>query len=85
MAKKWSEIREGKEPEGTALCSEGTIWVCGACGRQSKTRYGFLVGGSTALPDGTRIASQGWDASCMLNAVLCKFPKTGTNWQAVLQ
>lgn len=36
---------------------KGQIFVCCACGKTSKTRYG---------DEGT-----GWDESCMLNAVLC--------------
>lgn len=35
----------------------GAIFVCGACGKTSTTRYG----------DG----SNSWDESCMLNATLC--------------
>lgn len=36
---------------------DGQVFVCGACGRVSKSLYG----------DGT----SGWDESCMFNAVLC--------------
>lgn len=39
---------------------EGTIWVCAACGKTHKDRYGNEG-------DGDR----GWDESCMLHAVLC--------------
>lgn len=35
----------------------GAVWVCGACGKTSKDRYG----------DGR----SSWDESCMLNAILC--------------
>lgn len=38
----------------------GAIWVCGACGKTAKDKYGI---------EGER--SPGWDESCMLNAVLC--------------
>jgi hypothetical protein len=38
---------------------EGEVFVCLACGKRSKDRYG-----SKAL-------DRGWDASCMLNAQLC--------------
>lgn len=38
---------------------EGQVFVCGACGKRSKDRYGF------------KAISHGWDESCMLNAVLC--------------
>lgn len=37
---------------------EGQMWLCTACGRKSKDRYG-----DEAL-------ERGWDESCMLNAVL---------------
>lgn len=40
---------------------DGTTWVCGACGKTSKDRYG----------DG----KSSWDESCMLNAVLCHAEK----------
>lgn len=55
---------------------EGTIWVCGACGKTSRWQYGFdpLLSRAEASP--------GWDESCMLNAVLCHAPR-GLAWQAV--
>ena len=34
----------------------GRIWVCRACGKTARDKYG---------------ESGGWDESCMLNAVLC--------------
>lgn len=37
----------------------GQVWVCAACGKRSRDRYGFQK------------IDHGWDASCMLNAVLC--------------
>jgi len=40
-----------------SFAPKGAIFVCGACGKTSSNLYG----------DGSR----GWDASCMLNAVLC--------------
>ncbi|MDR3502905.1 MAG: hypothetical protein P4L79_10005 [Legionella sp.] len=39
---------------------EGTIWVCAACGKTHKDRYGMEGEGS-----------RGWDESCMMHAVLC--------------
>jgi hypothetical protein len=61
--------------EGSTLCADAHIWVCGACGKTSRTRYGFFKDedGHTweTAPDGQRVASPGWDESCMLNAVLC--------------
>jgi hypothetical protein len=38
----------------------GTIWVCGACGRVSKDRYGYEK------------LHSGWDESCISNAFLCR-------------
>lgn len=40
---------------------KGTIWVCAACGKTHKDRYG---------EDGE--GDRGWDESCMLKAVLCE-------------
>lgn len=40
---------------------KGTIWVCAACGKTHKDRYG---------EDGE--GDLGWDESCMLKAVLCE-------------
>lgn len=54
--------------EGTKLCAEDDIWVCGACGKTSRTQYGFDEANvSTAM--------RGWDESCMLNAILVKKAK----------
>jgi hypothetical protein len=39
---------------------EGAVWVCGACGKTAKDRYGM---------EGEQ--SPGWDESCMLNSTLC--------------
>lgn len=41
---------------GTAVVKAPYLWVCGACGKRSQSRYGF--------------DTPGWDESCMLNAVL---------------
>jgi hypothetical protein len=53
-----------KEPR---IAPEGQIWVCGACGKTSKDRYGDR--------------NSSWDESCALNAVLCyadkRFTKQG--------
>lgn len=61
---------------GTDLVPEGQIWICGACGKKSRTLYGFVndgtAHGSDFAPDGERVAERGWDESCMLNAVLCR-------------
>ncbi len=36
----------------------GQLWVCMACGKTSPTKFG--------------LQTKGWDASCMLNSMLCK-------------
>lgn len=43
--------------DGPRIAPTGAIWVCGACGKTSKDRYGD--------PDSS------WDESCMMNSVLC--------------
>jgi len=37
----------------------GSVWVCQACGKYSKDRFGD-----------DPVKSRGWDASCMLNSAL---------------
>lgn len=54
---------------------EGHLFVCCACGKVSTYRYGFAAweNGREVVPDGARVmesgrvASSGWDGSCMLN------------------
>jgi hypothetical protein len=58
---------------GTTICDESHIWVCTACGKTSRTKYGFDK-------KGDNLCDHGWDASCMCNAVLvekatCVFKK----------
>ncbi len=48
------------------------IYVCDACGKTSRDKYGF-----------GQEHSYGWDASCMMHAVLCYFPKSGDGWKEV--
>lgn len=59
---------------GTDLAPAGKVWRCLACGKRSRTRFGFIDDGTSRggdhLPDGTRVAEPGWDESCMLNAEL---------------
>lgn len=38
---------------------EGTVWVCTACGKRSRDKYGDDA------------VDKGWDVSCFLHAVLC--------------
>jgi hypothetical protein len=52
------------------IAPAGTIWVCGACGKTSRDRYGDAD-------------SRGWDSSCMLHAVLCHEERKDGVWQAV--
>ena len=54
------------------IAPPSTIWVCGACGKTAEDRYGL---------EGER--SRGWDASCMLNAVLCHREKLFDEWRAL--
>jgi len=53
----------------------GQIWVCGACGKTSRDKYG------------EKRISRGWDESCMMNAVLCHDPPemkdNQPQWKAV--
>jgi len=58
------------------MAPAGAIWVCAACGKSAKDRYGI---------EGEH--SRGWDESCMLNAVLYRevkgFDSRGVyGWQA---
>lgn len=61
---------------GTKVAEEGTVWVCAACGKTSRTQFGFNA-------NNEHVADLGWDESCMMNAVLCKSPKVGELWEAV--
>lgn len=45
--------------EGIKIAPKGKIWVCLACGKTSKNKYG------------DEFSQSGWDASCFLNSVLC--------------
>jgi len=53
---------------GTDICPNGTVWVCAACGKTAKSKYGF------DKDDNRTNISCGWDESCMMNSVLCKDP-----------
>jgi len=41
------------------LAKEGQVFVCGACGKRSKDRYG------------EEAIDLGWDVSCAVSAILC--------------
>ncbi len=49
--------------EGTAVAPEGQTWVCQACGKTSRSRYGFDAANKS-------VAMRGWDEICMMNASL---------------
>lgn len=49
------------------VAPEGAMYVCGACGKRSRDLYG------------EHSYDQGWDESCMLNAVLCAY-KAERSW-----
>lgn len=51
----------------------GQIWVCCACGKRSRDRYG------------DQALSKWWDVSCMLNSVLCYEDKITVNDGVVTQ
>jgi len=50
--------------EGTAPAPDDKVWVCGACGKTSRTQYGFDK-------NDKNVCDRGWDESCMMHAVLC--------------
>lgn len=53
-----------EQVSGTEIAPDGQVWVCGACGKTSRTRYGFD-------DDDKNVCDPGWDESCMLNSTLC--------------
>lgn len=63
---------------------EGQVFVCGACGKTARWRYGFDDKNKND-PE----ASPGWDSSCMTWSVLCFADKIdhgtgeGPMWQVV--
>lgn len=54
------------------------IWICAACGKQARWRYGF---DDKNVNDPER--SAGWDESCVMRATLCHKDKKDGLWQAV--
>lgn len=58
-----SEFPAAPMSSGVALAQDGQVWICAACGKTSRTKYGFD-------DDDRWVADRGWDESCMLNAVL---------------
>ena len=61
---------------GTTPAPDGQVYVCGACGKTSPTRYGFDASNKT-------VADRGWDSSCAMHAVLCSTVKADGVWPAV--
>ncbi len=47
------------EEVGNQVAPEGSVWVCIADGKRSRDKYG------------QQPISPGWDASCVVNAMLC--------------
>jgi len=60
------------EFEGTTPAPDGWEWICRACGKRSRTRYGFTA-------NDQRCAEPGWDEACMLNSELVNI-ETGAGW-----
>ena len=58
--------------KGTTPCKAGTAWECQACGKRSRTKYGFDS-------EGKRCSDEGYDESCMLNAKLIARVQGHTN------
>lgn len=55
----------GESPTyGNTIAPEGKIFMCMACGKKSRDRYGYQK------------ISPGWDESCMLNCILVDDPPT---------
>lgn len=50
----------------------GEIFVCLACGKTSSWKYGFADDSQPEKEKEERVASRGWDESCMLNSVLVR-------------
>lgn len=51
--------------DGTKRAPRGCLYVCGACGKTSPTRYGIDA-------SGRNVAMSGWDSSCVTHAVLIR-------------
>lgn len=66
-----SDKEENYDDDGTTICPEYTIWLCGACGKLSPTKHGFDKSNNQL--------NTGWDESCMLHAVLVHKPSIVRN------
>ena len=67
-----------QETKGTDIAPDGQIWICQACGKRSKSQFGFDAAGKRTNLD------HGWDESCMMNSVLVYEKKReGRYWPVV--
>jgi len=55
------------------IAPKDQVYVCSACGKTSKTKQP------------TEHSMKGWDASCMLSAVLCKEDSLKCNKQGIVK
>lgn len=62
--------------DGTTPAPDDQVWVCRACGKTSRTQYGFDANNQDC-------SDRGWDESCMLNAVLCWKARGSKGWKPV--
>jgi hypothetical protein len=51
--------------EGTDLAPNGQVWVCTACLKRARSRWGYDADKKSTVID------DGYDSSCMSHAVLC--------------
>lgn len=51
--------------EGTDLAPDGQVWVCAACMKRARSRWGFDANNESTVID------YGYDSSCVSSAVLC--------------
>lgn len=51
--------------KGTIKCADDETWICMACGKMSRTKYGFDE-------DGKNCCDHRWDVSCSMNSMLIK-------------
>jgi hypothetical protein len=54
------QVGAADESVGNRVAPAGYVYVCGACGKRSRDKYG------------DEKIDHGWDESCMMNSVLCR-------------
>ncbi len=59
---------EELKDDGTTICDPSKTWICGACGKKSKTKYGMDKTGQI-------VSDPWWDESCMMNSFLIDISK----------